>query len=456
MSVWGSAARHRAWGLVVVIAIMGAARAEESQPLPVQLMESDPQVVGLLRQAQELLAEHRAKDACTLLEPREIDLGGTPFYDYLLGICLLDTSHPRDAVFALERVVAAQPDFAGARMELARAYYEVGQLKDARIQFRYLLSQAPPPETRAVIEHYIAALDGRSATGGSRWSGQIQLGGGYDSNANGSTNEQNFLGFTLNPRNVQTGSSFGELTASGANTLALSPDSGLLSSLEVTHRANPEASFIDQTVLSGGTQLVVVSGPARYTGGLNLYGGWLDGHTYDHGGNLDLSAARRTAHDLEWGATVRAGIQQYEQESLRVLDVNRYLTGLSLTKLNIGTHSGSVGITLLGGRDDARRPGSPYDADRYGARLFTNWILRPQSSLYAEVSAQAVDFRGNGFFGDARRDDEYGALVALDIQNWPAARWGVTPRVRYVKNDSNVSLYRYDRVEGGLYIHRNF
>ncbi len=67
----------------------------------------------------------------------------------------------------------------------------------------------------------------------------------------------------------------------------------------------------------------------------------------------------------------------------------------------------------------------------------------------------STDYDGR-FFGDRRRDDLFAATVSLDFQNFPAARWSVAPRVRYMKNDSNISLYGYDRVEAVVTIGRGF
>ena len=439
------------WVLSLILLSVLAAGATHAQ-----VSESDPEIVPLLRQAQALLAQQRASDAYALLAPHELEWGGTPYYDYVYGLSALDSGRAGDAAFALDRVVAAQPDFAGARIELARAEYELGRYDSARAQFRHLLGQSPPPQTRAVIERYLEAIGKRSQFGGSRWSATAQAAAGFDSNANGSTADQAFLGFTLDPRNVETESAFGELAFSLGHTLALGASSGLVSSFQLTHRANPDASFIDQTVASLGTGFVHAIGSTRLNAGVSASAGWLDGEDHDRATNLDLGVTHRTVSDFEWGASVRASVQDYEEPGLRILDVERYLAGLSLTRLNIGDHSGRFGLVLLGGVDEARRDGSPYGSNRHGGRLFTSWLLRPQSSLYAEVSSMTVDYQDGTFFGADRKDDQLSVAVALEFQNWPVAKWSVAPRLRYLNNDSNVSLYEYDRVEAIVYVRRAF
>jgi tetratricopeptide (TPR) repeat protein len=430
-----------------------AASAEAAQEIA--LSGVDAAAAPVLDEAQRLIGERRAREAYALLAARELDLAGAPYFDYLLGLAALDAGRPRDAVFALERVVAVEPAFVGARMELARAHFELGEVDASREQFRYLLTQAPPAPTRAVIERYLGALDERRRARDSRWTGLLQFGGGYDTNANGSTDEQQFLGFTLDPRNVAIESGFGEIVAGLGNRLALGADAGLVTSLQASHRANADASFVDQTVGSLGSTYVRRIGRARFTIGASGYYGYLDGEAHDWAVNADVGVSRRSG-DWEIAGNVRAGQQRYLLDRLEILDVDRLLAGLSLARVDIGQGSGRIGLALIGGRDDERRPGSPYGNDRYGARLFAGRLLAPQSSVYFEASALRSDYEDGAFFGGDRRDDQYGALLSFDFQNWPAAYWSVSPRIRYVQNDSTIALYEYDRVEAALFVRRSF
>ncbi|HEY4637474.1 MAG TPA: hypothetical protein VIH23_04345, partial [Burkholderiales bacterium] len=60
--------------------------------------------------ARALLQRNDAQAAYKLLLPLEPQRAGDPEYDYLLGIAALDAGEPERAVFALERVLALQPD----------------------------------------------------------------------------------------------------------------------------------------------------------------------------------------------------------------------------------------------------------------------------------------------------------------------------------------------------------
>ncbi len=414
-----------------------------------------PDASPVLSEAKSLLDSGKASDAYELLSQHEVELAGTLDFDYLFGLAALDSRHPKEAAFALERVVAAQPDFPGARLDLARAQLELGERTLARDQFRFLLTQHPPEETREVIQRYLDSIGEANAHMSVRWSALAQVGAGYDSNANGSTSEQTFLGFTLNPRNVAVSSSFGELMLNGGNVLAFSPTFGVISSLDLLHRSNSDASFVDQTVSSLSSTAVWLHRGYRFSGGVDGYFGLLDGSSHERGMNLNLGASRQFGNDYEGALSVRLGKLEYQDDDLRILDTSRYLAGLSLTRFNLGERGARAGATLLLGTDSATQGGSPYGNDRYGVRIFGSVALRPNAIAYAELSEMTTHYDGS-FFGTRRNDDQLGLTLAFDLPEFPARRWTLTPRVRYVKNDSNVSLYEYERVEAVVYIRRGF
>jgi tetratricopeptide (TPR) repeat protein len=100
--------------------------------------------------AAALLKRGDAKAAYELLLPLESQRAGDPAYDYLLGIAALDAGDPERAVFALERVLAQQPDNALARAEIARAYYVMGEREAAcrRTPGRPWIASCPPSRRR--------------------------------------------------------------------------------------------------------------------------------------------------------------------------------------------------------------------------------------------------------------------------------------------------------------------
>jgi len=140
---------------------------------------------ALLRDAQRLLAANNPKQAYMILLAKEAQLTGQPEFDYLLGVAALDSGKIDEAIIAFERVLQVAPENAGARMDLARAYYTAGSVDLAEANFLELKASNPPPAAMAAIDKYLAAIRDRRAqntTGLNAWG---ETGLGYDSNITG-------------------------------------------------------------------------------------------------------------------------------------------------------------------------------------------------------------------------------------------------------------------------------
>ena len=414
---------------------------------------------GTLREAQSLLATKQPADAFALLTPLELDAAGSPYFDYLYGIAALDTGRHAAAITALERVLVREPDFAGARMELARARYESGDLAAAQAQFEYLLTQSPPPATRAFIDRYLVAINqGPDFVAGnrSRFTPYAEIGAGWDSNANAATGNDTFGVFLLQPENVATDSPFIELAGGVQHGLAVGQGGALISTGRASYRVNPNADFVNAGLLSLGTAGQKTWGATRASIGASGYAGWLDGSQHELGADIDFGLAYRLGTNWEIGSSGRAGIVRFQQDVLEILDVNRYLGSWSLTRSGLGAHHGRVGLAGLIGTDDARRDGSPYSNDRFGGRLFGGWQLGSRSSLNLDGGYLKTDFDdAPGFFGEDRQDEQWTVSVAMDFKDWPTRGYSLAPTLRYSSTDSTVSLYEYDRFELGVYLRRS-
>jgi tetratricopeptide (TPR) repeat protein len=204
----------------------------------------------LILQAEDLLAVGDSHRAYALLQPHEATLAGNILYDYLLGVAALDSGRIGEAIFSLQRALSVEPGFSGAKMELARAYFECGNPDLARPLFNQLLDESPPTAVVEVIRRYLQVIDNTRTTPRGRFLPYLELFSGYDSNANGSTDSQQFLGFALSPDNVETDSAFVEPAAGFDWFLLRSSRFGWLLNARASHRINPDASFVDATVVS--------------------------------------------------------------------------------------------------------------------------------------------------------------------------------------------------------------
>jgi outer membrane protein len=161
-------------GTALALLVLAAGTAMETR--------ADPQA---LEQARALLAQGNAAGAFAVLAPLEARLAGQADYDYLLGVAALDSGRLEDAIIAFERVLAVNPNHAGAQMDLARGYYAAGSFDLAEAAFVKLRAANPPATAQAAIERYLDAIRERRQQTRAGWTSFGELGLGYDSNITG-------------------------------------------------------------------------------------------------------------------------------------------------------------------------------------------------------------------------------------------------------------------------------
>ena len=399
----------------------------------------------IISHAEQQLAAGDAEAAYALLGPREDEFAGNAYFDYLLGVAALDSGRTTQAIFSLQRAIAVAPQFAGARMELARAYFERGDAGQARPLFVSLLDESPPAPVRDVLNQYIAAIDARPVTPASRFSPYLEFGAGYDTNANGSTDNQQFLGFTLTPNNVETESPFADLAAGFSYSRPSSTRFGWYSGLRASYRSNPDADFVDAGVVSGfgGFNWRRESFFGRL--GADAYWASRDGDSNENWAAADLLLGGRLSDRWDLTLNLRSGALRH-RNSIEILDVDRTLATLGFAYRP--TPSSVINLSIVAGQDDERVSGSPYGNDKNGAR-FSFRAPMGRAFVFASIGSLESDYDGL-FFGGPRKDTQNNVLLQVEFRDVWSDGLSLIPRLRYVNNDSDIALYEYDRTEVGL------
>ena len=115
---------------------------------------------------------------------------------------------------------------------------------------------------------------------------------GYDSNANGSTDSQQFLGFMLNPQNVETNSIFIETAAGLDWNLPRSATFAWFLGARAAYRNNPDATFVNSGIFSGLAGMNWRSGAVFGRAGVDAYGASRDGESNESYGGVDVMLGR--------------------------------------------------------------------------------------------------------------------------------------------------------------------
>ena len=413
--------------------------------------QSDAQIVA---QGESLVRAGRYAEAYKLLEPHEDRLAGDLKFDYLLGRSALESGQPSKASFIYERILAVEPNFVGVRLEMGRAYLALGDFARAKLEFETVLRfDNLPPDLRQQAQIYGNAADQYLA--GKRTVGfaYLEFGYGYDTNPQSATRISEVTlaggGTLLLPQSaLARGDQYSAFTAGGELIHALTDRVSIFAGGEARARL-----FRDLDIAEFGT--VDLRAGLGYSEGAHnvrfaLTGGrfWLDDTKArdSAGGTLDY---RYLAGKLD---QITLGLSASRNKFIPdALVVNSYdLAQASAGWLHAAADGkGAAGLTLLAGSEMATEGRVDGDKPFVGLRIilqrtFANNIGAFVSAglLYGEYSEV------NPLFGTERADTM--GDVTLGV-SWSFAKgWSLRPQVTYMENDSNQSLYKYDRTDVSL------
>lgn len=415
---------------------------------------SRAEIRALIDNGRQLVVRNRMEEAYALLAPHELQLAGNPDYDYLLGTAAVDTGRSDLAIFALERVLAEKPTFAGARLELARAYFDIGDVETARYHFDYLQGQNPPPNVQQAISSYLRAIDRVAGAYRPIHIPNFSAGFGWDSNANASTAVEQFLGFVLDGNNVETDSPYYFATLGDYYSHPLTRELKLVLNGSIGQRNYPDASFVDSTDVAGSAGLEWNFGDTKITPTVGAAFNWLDGddNLDRYTADIDMSHSLSDKWKLLGGLTAAA--HRFSDE-LEIQDVDVYNLRAGVEHYIDPQTASVVSLVTMIGTDDATDSDSPFGNDRWAATVTGSRAIAQGLLLSFNAGYRNTDF-DDAFFGNQREDDQWNATLSMYVFDWPGQGWRVIGQVGYTDVDSTLDLYTYDRTLVGLTFNRVF
>ena len=427
----------------------------------------------VLRDADALIADGKPEEAYALLHGIEGEHAGETRFDYLLGVAALDSGKPDVATLAFERVLMTDPDFAGARLEMARAYYQMGDLQRAQVEFQRVARQNPSAAESAIIQKYLDAIAARDPGQATHVSGYILGAAGHDSNVNNSTSQQQVtvnipaigpVVAVLNPSSLKVSDNYAGLGAGAEVGHTLNPNWGLYAGADLFQRDyNRQKDF---NSLSAEGRAGVMYGAEAERLRLGMIAG-----AYTLGGRRNRSNAGLNA---EWGHTLSPRNQvtlfaQYQQYrfadyAMQVENFNQQVVGAGWTHALADGRSLLSGFLYYGAEQDvstlittATPNGGRTDGPKRlgGIRVGGQTPLGDRTTLYANAGWQAGNYRRINPFFLLQRADRYYDLTAGASWHWTPL-WSVGPQLAYARNASNIPIYSYSRADISLLLRRDF
>ncbi|HET8816872.1 MAG TPA: hypothetical protein VFM61_05425 [Pseudidiomarina sp.] len=107
-----------------------------------------------IARAQQATAAGDIDSAFANLQALEYDYAGDPRFDYWYGVIALRAGEESEAIIALQRVIAVNPNHAGAHMELVGANLRQDNLERAQHHLTIAKSLNPPERAAEMIQRY--------------------------------------------------------------------------------------------------------------------------------------------------------------------------------------------------------------------------------------------------------------------------------------------------------------
>lgn len=403
-----------------------------------------------LSQATALVRAGKANEAYQLLAPLESENAGNPEFDYLLGLSAIESGNAVRGIFALERLLAMQPNHVAGRVAIARAHFMLGENESAREEFKNIREQTPPEDALKAIDRYMSAID-RALGDATRFNAYLEATWGHDSNINGAPNAQtlivNFNGLplpvTLSGSTAEESDNFMALGGGASFRYPFSRSLSLFGGVSGSKRHNWSEDVFDTSNIDFNLGLAHELGPNTVSVALQDGTFRLDGERYRH----SYGIAGQWQHNLDDRNQVSAfgQVLRLDYPSTEIRNADRRLIGLGFGHAFSGDLSPVLFVNAYAGEEDERAADRPdMGHDFYGIRTGGQITWNPKTVLFATANYENRDYGGTKpFFTRSQQDRQ--VEFSIGARLLPIPLWQIKPQLSYLNNDSNIPITDYDR-----------
>jgi len=399
-----------------------------------------------IKKASTMIEKGNSSGAYKLLESLEDEYAGWWEYDYILGVAALESGQANLAILALQRALAMNPRLAGAHIDLGRAYYEVNEYDSARNEFTTALGQHPNPAAEKVAKTYLSLLAPTRPKKQSRSSLNffISSSGGYDTNANSSTNAKTFEGFELAAENIQTPSLFVAAKTGVQGALKVSHKDVAIFSANYSQRYNKNAQMVNYSSLNALGIWRYKTKALERNIGFQLQktdiasdlASFVTAFTYSQSKPLIKTLHFDLFSSL---SNIDFGTELSERNAMQFVAG----TGFSIKPKNL--YATTFHASSLAGKYHPKESDSNHEKYIAGGRITLNKRFKAifQGSFSLSGGAMYSDY--SGLFSSSDRKE---ALVdgAFNFTLNPNRQWELSMNSTYTRNLSTINLFDYSRL----------
>jgi hypothetical protein len=375
------------------------------------------------------------------------------------GIALVDIGRPGEGILILERYVLLRPDDMRGRLELARAYFLGGDDVRARTEFEAVAAFDPPAAVRAGIDRYLDALFKRESLYRRRTLLYVEAGAGWDSNVNAGVAQADLTLPVLGPvtvidRGVERDALFGAAAIGGQINQPFAPGFSVFGAFDANGTFYREESDFNLTTLSGSGGVAYER--AQHIVALSLAYGEL--HVGSDRYRTTMGAGLEWRYAISPVASI-AVVPQYArlsyEDANEIRDADLGAIAINYRRAWLTNWQPAINLGVFYGDESSRRDRPDLTREFSGAALELVASPSPRWAVGGSLSYTRSDYDGPlPLLGVVRKDDYVAGT--LRVHYFVGSGWSARVEYTYAKNDSNVSLFEFDRSTIGARVRREF
>lgn len=376
------------------------------------------------------------------------DLLGDPDFDFFYGLAAVESGRLGEGVLALERYLLNFPENDRARLELARAYFLLGEDARARDEFVSIREKNPPQQILLTIDRYLDAIRIRQGRYETTSRFYIEGGFGRDSNVNSgvassSINLPTLGNVFVSSTGTRLSDKFLHLAAGGLITKPVAPGVSVFFSGDATLKNYQSETAFNQTManLSGGGTWVMEEN--IYRAALSFNRAIIENDNFRDVTGISADWIRQLNKQQSVTTSISYALLDYQgSNSVRNADV----TGLGLGFRQMFAGSWQPVMTVSGNYAQERNQENRGDLGRdlYGGNAQINFSPAAEWGINLGYTLSKSRYGGADPLMSVTRADDYQsfdvALIRLIDRNW-----SVRAEVLKIKNTSNIALYEFTK-----------
>ena len=449
-SMLRSCLRRVACGIILVGATAAAADKTPIDIAPGNKNPVDRSIVA----AKVFLAQGAPEMACMLTRKVHGDSTDNADAVYILALCSRDQGQLQPAIGYYQRLVELLPEASRPKAELAALYSRTGQPARAEALYRQAAKLEQGSPTAALFGTLARAATGddpaRLAVAPKRWQLELSANTVYDTNLNAGPAADTTAAviggvpvqLTLNPAMHPRSSWGSNVTAGGRYLMPLSDRWAVLyqGSLSAANYFDHDGFDTDSAAL--GAAFIYRNGPisasiqpnARYVRQQS------DLQEATHG------LTTRISRDLNRSLQVNGSLGYFDRRVpvAEYRDADGYRASGGVVK-TLGQRI-QIGADYMFQREKAELESE--SRDMHGLSGYVMLAATNSLRLIANYRTVAIDYReSQPLFIDEREDRQHqlGAGAILNLRRWLNHDIDLTMQYSYIRNDSNLAIYDYDR-----------